>query len=409
MFFDDPQDAYDLTDPQNLLPLYPLLDRLRREKPVYRSEQLNAWVVTRYADVAAALRDPLVSSRRLELIVGYQLRNHDPSVAKDFERVGLQQMLFRDGAEHHRLRVLGNRGFTPTMLERARPVIERVVDNLLDKVQTRGEMDVLLDLAQPLPALTIAELFGIPKTDRDLFQRWSDAAARFFGGNLTDPDADARAANDSVLALEAYFLNLIKQRRDKSGDDLLSLLLAGQAEGRLSPEEVSAQCILILVAGHVTTIDLTCNVVNALLDHPAVWRELVADPSKVDAAVEEGLRYDTSVPFVHRVVRGDTTIGGQPVEAGQVVYLGLAAANRDPAVFPNPDAFELSRPNGHAHLSFATGPHVCLGANLARRELGAALGALARRAPNLRRGDRAPRRRCENIVFRGFHALPVEF
>jgi cytochrome P450 len=404
----------DLTPPidfislATLTDLYPMLARLRREHPVYWSDQLNAWVVTRYSDVLAALRDPVLSNRRMELVVGYQLRDSDPTIAKDYERISRDMMLFRDAAEHHRLRVLGNRGFTPSMLDHAQPVIQRVVDHLLDSVQSRGRMDANTDLAQPLPALTIAELFGIPKSDRDLFQKWSDAAAFFLGGNLTDPPREAKAANDAMLALEAYFLNLIKQRQGKPGSDLLSLLLAGQVEGRLSAEEVSAQCILILIAGHVTTIDLTANTINALLDHPDQWRALVADPSKVPAAVEESLRYDTAVPFIHRIVRGETLIGGQKMKSGQVVYLGLSAANRDPAVFPDPDVFDLARPNKSEHLSFAGGPHVCLGAGLARRELETALTALVQRMPNLRRAG-APRRRCENIIFRGFYSLPVEF
>ena len=196
-------------------------------------------------------------------------------------------MLFRDGAEHHRLRVLGNRGFTPSMLERAKPMVQRIVDGLLDSAQQAGKMDAVTDFAQPLPALAIAELFDIPKTDRDLFQKWSDNAAKFFGGNLTDPETEAKAANDGVVALEGYFLNMIKHRRDKPGNDLVSLLLAGQAEGKLTAEEVSAQCILILVAGHVTTIDLTSNAINVLLDHPDQWKVLVADPSKIPAAVDE--------------------------------------------------------------------------------------------------------------------------
>jgi cytochrome P450 PksS len=399
---------FDFTDPDTLTALYPLLERLRREEPVHWSDQLHAWVVTRYADVVAALRDPALSSQRLDRIVRYQLRDSDPAIAKDYERITLDAMLFRDGAEHHRLRVLGNRGFTPSMLDRARPMVERVVDGLLDKVQSAGKMDAITDFAQPLPALAIAELFGIPAADRDAFQQWSDDAAKFLGGNLTDPPHEARAANDGVLALEDYFLKLIDQRRDVPGHDLLSLLLAGQAEGKLSAEEVSAQCILILIAGHVTTIDLTGNAINALLDHPDQWRSLVADPTRVSAAVEEALRYDTAVPFVHRIARAETRIGNKTVVPGQVVYVGLASANRDPSVFANPDTFDISRTNVN-HVSFAVGPHVCLGAGLARRELEIGLGALVRRMPKLRRGAEPPRRRCENIVFRGFCSLPVEF
>jgi cytochrome P450 PksS len=399
---------FDFTDPDTLTALYPLLERLRREEPVHWSDQLHAWVVTRYADVVTALRDPALSSQRIQQFIRHQLRDSDPTLAKDYERITLDAMLFRDGAEHHRLRVLGNRGFTPSMLDRARPMVERVVNDLLDTVQSAGKMDAIADFAQPLPALTIAELFGIPGADRAAFQHWSDDAAKFIGGNLTDPPREARAANDGILALEDYFLKLIDRRRDQPGHDLLSLLLAGQAEGKLSAKEVSAQCILILIAGHVTTIDLTGNAINALLDHPDQWRALVADPARVRAAVEEALRYDTAVPFVHRLVRAETRIGEEVISPDQTVYLGLAAANRDPAVFADPDAFDIARPNDN-HLSFAAGPHVCLGAGLARRELEVGLAALVRRAPRLRRGAEPPRRRCENIVFRGFHSLPVEF
>jgi cytochrome P450 len=405
---DAPSLLADFTDVHAVTELYPMLARLREADPVHWAPQLNAWVVTRYADVASALRDPALSSQRMDLIVRYQLRNHDPAIAKDFERIGLQHMLFRDGAEHHRLRVLGNRGFTPSMLDRARPMVQRVVDGLLDRVQPARHMDLVGDFAQPLPALAIAELFGIPAQDRQKFQEWSDAGATLFGGNLIDPAAQAKAANDGSVELERYFLALIEERRKHPGHDLLSLLLAGQAEGRLSAEEVCAQCTLILIAGHVTTIDQMSNGVHAFLRNPEQWRMLRGDPTRIAAAVEEVLRFDTAVPFTHRIAKAETKIGDRTITPGQVVYLGLAAANHDPAVFAHPDRFDISRSSNN-HLSFATGPHVCLGANLARRELEIGLTTIARRMPNLRAGTESPRRRCENIVFRGFYNLPVEF
>jgi cytochrome P450 PksS len=398
----------DFTDVEAVTALYPMLAKLQETDPVHWSPQLNAWVVTRYADISSALRDPALSSQRMDLIVRYQLRNHDPAVAKDFERVGLQHMLFRDGAEHHRLRVLGNRGFTPSMLDRARPMVQRVVDSLLDQVQSKGRMDLVEDFAQPLPALAIAELFGIPAEDRQKFQEWSNAAATFFGGNLFDPRTQAKAANDGIIELERYFLNLVDERKKHPGHDLLSLLLAGQAEGKLSAEEVCAQCILILIAGHVTTIDQMSNGVHAFMQNPEQWQLLRGDPKRVTAAVEEVLRFDTAVPFIHRIAKAETKIGERTISPGQVVYLGLAAANHDPAVFANPDRFDISRTNNN-HLSFAMGPHVCLGANLARRELEIGLTTLARQMPTLHLAAQPPRRRCENIVFRGFYSLPVEF
>ena len=269
-------------------------------------------------------------------------------------------------------------------------------------------MDAIADFAQPLPAVVIAELFGIPVADREKFQKWSDDVAKFFGGTHGDPATDARAANDSSLALEEYFLALIEKRRAAPGHDLVSLLVAGQADGKLSAEEVSGQCILILAAGHVTTIDLTGNAINAFLDHPDEWRALVTNPTRVSGAVEEALRYDTAVPFTHRIAVAETRIGDKTIAPGQVVYVGMAAANRDPAVFTDPDVFDIGRVNNN-HVSFAVGPHVCLGASLARRELEIGLATLARRLPNLRRGSAPPRRRCDSLVFRGFHTLPIEF
>lgn len=399
---------FDFADLGALTELYPLLARVRAEEPVHFAPQLNGWVTTRYADAVAALRDPALTSQRLALIVQYQLRHSDPAIAKDFERICFQQMLFRDGGAHHRLRVLGNRGFTPSVLDRARPMIEGVVNDLLDKVQARGHMDAIADFAQPLPAVAIAELFGIPASDRDLFQTWSDDVAKFFGGTHGDPATDGRACNDGALALEDYFLRLIETRRGAPGHDLVSLLIAGQAEGKLSAAEVCAQCILILIAGHVTTIDQMGNALSAFLHHPAQWERLRADPALIGSAVEEAIRYDPAAPFTHRIALRETQIGGKTVAPGDVVYVGLAAGNRDPAAFANPDTFDIARaPN--EHLSFAVGPHVCLGAGLARRELAIGLAALARRMPHLRPATEPPRRRCESLVFRGFHSLPVAF
>lgn len=398
-----------LTDPALLADLHPLLSQMRSADPVHWSEQLQSWVLTRYDDVSAALREPRLSASRMDLIVRFQLRNSDPALARDFERVGLQQMLFRDAGEHHRLRVLGNRGFTPSMLDRCRGMVQRIVDELLDQVASRGRMDVSADLTQPLPALVIAEMFGIPASDRHLFQQWSDDAARFFGGTLGDPATDARAANDAIVGLEKYFLRLLDQRREQPGEDLMSLLLAGQTEGKLTAEEVCAQCILILVAGHVTTIDQMANAIYAFLTNPAQRDRLRDHPELLPSAVEEVLRFDPAVPFIHRIAIEDIEIRGRTIRRGQVVYLGIAAANRDPEAFDDPDRFDIGR-SGNKHVAFAGGPHVCLGAGLARRELEIGLSTIFRRLPALSLDpQQAAKRRCESLVFRGFHSLPVVF
>jgi cytochrome P450 PksS len=349
-----------------------------------------------------------LSSQRVEIMVRAQLRGLDPAATKDYERIARTQMLFRDGAEHHRLRVLGNRGFTPSMLEIARPKIQATVDGLLDRVQSRGQMDVVAEFAQPLPALVIAELFGVPERDRAQFQKWSDDAATLTGVTQGNPANEAQAANEGMRNLEAYFLEVLAERRQHPGDDLVSLLLAGQAEGRLSAEEVCSQCILILIAGHVTTVDQLANGVQAFLTHPRQWQRLCHEPALIHSAVEEVLRVDPSVSFIHRISHAATRVGDREFEPGQFLWRSVAAATRDPAAFPEPHCFDTARAGG-PHLTVGAGQHVCLGAGLARRELQIALATLSRRMPNLRPGDDPPRRNCASLAFRGFHWLPVLF
>jgi pimeloyl-[acyl-carrier protein] synthase len=225
-------ETYLLTDPAFLEDPYPVYHRMRQQDPVYWSDALGAWVLTRYDDVRAATRNPALSSATCEVAVRAQLRGSDPALAADYTRIARSMMIMNDGQDHHRLRVLGNRAFTPSALARWQAVIERVVDDLFDAALPRGRMDLSDDLARPLPAIVIAELFGIPPEDRAMFHQWSMNGARFFGGAVRDPVGAARAANEAALHKERYFHDLLEERRHRPGDDLMSLLLAGQAEGR---------------------------------------------------------------------------------------------------------------------------------------------------------------------------------
>jgi cytochrome P450 PksS len=400
---------YDLTNPQVLADPYPLFHQMRREDPVHWSDTLQAWVLTSYEQVLKALRDPCLSNQRIETFVKYQLRNSDPALAADFERVANETMFMKDGADHHRLRVLGNRGFTPSVLDRARPMLQKVVDELLDAVQDRGHMDIALDLSQRLPALVIAEMFGIRAEDRHLFQESSEAMAKFFGGTMGNPEVDARAANVAAVEMERYFHALLEARRQSPGEDLMSLFSAGQAEGKLSAAEVCCQCILLLIAGHVTTIDQLSNAIHAFLQHPDQLQRLRDAPSLLRTAVEECLRHDPAVTFLYRIAVADLEIGGKSIRKGQMVYLCTAAANRDPDIFSQPDRFDIARAT-NSHLTFGTGVHLCLGSGLTRRELEIGLTTLFHRMPNLRLDEeKPPRRKCESLVFRGFHTLPAVF
>jgi cytochrome P450 len=401
-------ETYPLTDPAFLEDPYPVYNRMRQQDPVYWSDALGHWVLTRYDDVLAATRNPGLSSARTEVFVRAQLRGSDPALAADYTRIQKEQMLMKDGPEHHRLRVLGNHAFTPSALRRWQSVIERVVEDLLDTALPRGRMDLIDDLARPLPAIVIAELFGIPPEDRELFHQWSMAGARFFGGAVGDPEAAARAANEAALHRERYFLDLMEERRRRPGEDLMSLLLRGQAEGRLTAEEVCAQCNLLLIAGHITTMDQLGNTILALLKNPGQMSRLRSDPGLVRSAVEEGLRYDGTVQFLQRIACADLRLRGQTIRQGDLLYLALGAANRDPEVFPEPDRFDVGRADNR-HLAFGAGPHLCLVMTLARRELEVALGRLVRWMPGLRFDEERPRRRTDSLVFRGLESLPVRF
>ena len=402
-------ERYPLTDPTFLEDPYPVYHRMRQQDPVYWSDALGHWVLTRYDDVLAAARHPALSSARTEDSVRAQLRGSDPALVADFTRSITGMMVVKDGPEHHRLRVLGNHAFTPSALRRWQAVIERVVDDLLDAALPRGRMDLIDDLARPLPAIVIADLFGIPPQDRDRFHHWSMASARFFGGAVGDAEQAARAANEAVRQLERYFRDLLQERQRRPGDDLMSLLLEGQAEGRLTAEEVTSQCILLLNAGHLTTMDQFGNTVLALLKHPGQWRRLRDEPALVRSAVEEGLRYDGAVLLLQRIAREDLMLRGQTIRKGDLVYLSLGAANRDPEVFSEPDRFDVGR-SDNRHLAFGVGPHLCLGMTLARRELEVPLGRLVQRLPRLRLDEERPlRRRAGSLAFRGLESLPVRF
>jgi cytochrome P450 PksS len=401
--------TYPLTDPVFLEDPYPVYHCMRQHAPVYWSDALGHWVLTRYDDVLAAIRHPLLSSERTEIFVRAQLRGSDPALAADYTRSSAAMMLMKDGSEHHRLRILGNHAFTPTALQRWQSAIERVVDDLLDAVLPRGRMDLIDDLAKPLPAIVIAELFGIPPEDREAFHKWSMATARFFGGAVGEPREAARAANNAVVQQERYFRSLLEERQRRPDDDLMSLLLEGQAEGRLTAEEVCSQCILLLGAGHVTTMDQLGNTVLALLKNPDQLGRLRDDPGLVRSAMEEGLRYDGTAQLLQRIAREDLILRGQTIRKGDLLYLSLGAANRDPEVFPEPDEFDVGRLNNR-HLAFGAGPHLCLGMTLARRELEVSLGRLVQRTPRLRFDEERPlRRRTDSVVFRGLESLPVRF
>jgi cytochrome P450 len=393
-----------LFGPAMLADPYPYYARLRRIDPVHWAEDHAAWVLTRYADIVTVLRSPHASAERTEIA-----RRQVPAEFQELFTTRKDAMLNADPPRHTRLRLLANKAFTPGAVAALAPFIQRFVDDVIDTVGPRGRMDVIRDLAYPLPATVIAEMLGVPHEDRDRFKQWSDdtaALASNLPANLSE-DVLRRAA-EGMRELRAYFAGIVAQRRLEPRDDLISGLVKAQQESdRLNEAELLANAALLLNAGHETTTNLIGNGTLALLRHPDQLRRLREDPALIATAVEELLRYDSPVQFTSRVLKADLTLGGKQLRAGQTVVLLLGAANRDPAQFPDPDRLNVGRPD-NKHLAFGLGSHFCLGAPLARLEGHIVFETLLRRLGGLRLAGPAPVYR-QNFNLRGLEALEVAF
>lgn len=396
------QVAFDPLSPEVVADPYPFYHRLRSDDPVHHSP-LGFWILTRYDDVVMALRDPRFGRKGFEPLLQavYGSGAGQPGY--------VTSMLFRDPPDHTRLRGLVNKAFTPRVVEELRPRIQEVVDGLLDEVQDRETMDVIADLAYPLPVIVICEMLGVPTSDRGTLRQWSIDIARSLDaiGLPVDPEIIVRG-NAARQALTSYFRHgLIPERRKRPRPDLLSALIAAEEEGdTLSEGELLATCNLLFVAGHETTVNLIGNGLLALLRHPAQLQMLREDPSRIESAVEEFLRYDSPVQRTGRIPDSEVEIDGKQIAPGEMVVAVIGAANRDPAHFPDPDRLDITR-SDNRHIAFGWGIHFCLGAPLARVEGQIAISALLRRAPRLALATRAPEWR-ESSVLRGLKALPVK-
>jgi cytochrome P450 len=313
-------------------------------------------------------------------------------------------MLFLDPPDHDRLRRLANKAFTPRAVERLVPRIHEVVAELLDRAEELGEFDVVADVAYPLPVTVISEMLGVPEGDRDALRRWSLDLIYTLDPMLS-VETLARAQRAGA-EFRAYLRDLIADRRAHLGDDLLSGLIQAEDEGRqLTPQELVATCVLLLVAGHETTSSFIGNGMLALLRDPGQYARLHDDPGLMRSAGEELLRFDSPVQLTGRLVLRDTEIAGQRVEAGQDVVALVGAANRDPEAFDEPDRLDLGRPDNR-HLAFGGGIHFCLGAPLARVEGGTAIASLVGRFGSLELVDPEPAWR-DTVTLRALRSLPV--
>jgi len=386
---------------------YAMYRWLRENDPVREDPLAPVWVATRYDDVMTILRDPRFkkdpfAAERLPRLVREQLGASNDGGRADIETVS---MLFLDPPEHTRVRGVFTRAFTPRTLAELRPRIEQITAKRLDRVAGTGRMDVIADLAYPLPVIVIAELLGFPPEDYEKIKHWSDAFAASL--SLYATPAQQAAAGTARSEIRDYFDDVAAKLKQHPADTLLNRLLESEHHsGGLLREEVFANCVLLLAAGHETTTNLIGNGILAMMQHRDQWDAVVADPSLVEPAVEEMLRFDSPVQFVSRVAGEDIDLSGTVLPAGQVILGVLGSANRDPAKFANPDRFDVHRRDETKHLSFGTGIHFCLGAALAKMETEIALRALTTRFPKMKLAG-GKLKWLKGLTFRGVKQLPV--
>jgi cytochrome P450 len=384
---------------------YPFYHRLRETDPMHLTP-LGFYVASRHADIATILRD----KRFGKDFAGRMSRRHGPEILEEpVYRSMRHWMLQQDPPDHTRLRGLVVRAFTARRVEDMRPRIQGIVEGIIDRVESHGHMDLIADFAFRLPVTVICDMLGIPSEDRELFFTSSRT-----GGRLLDPVPLSRAEieqhNASNLAAADYFHRLFELRRREPGDDLTTQLVQAEEHGsKLSNEELTANIILLFGAGHETTVNLIGNGLLALYRHPDQLRLLREDPSLTASAVEELLRYDSSVQVTGRTTLEDVDeIGGIPLAKGQSVICLLGSANRDPAVYADPDRLDITRADVRP-LSFGGGIHYCLGAQLARIEGEIAIATLLRRLPGLQLDDAEHPDWRQTFVLRGLNTLPASW
>src|SRR5712671_2723987 len=394
---------YHLLDPEVLADPYPLYQRLRTEDPVHWDPYLHAWVVTRYADVITVLHD--FSADRTptpEQFAAMGLSELGP-----IAQVMMRQMLFMDAPAHTRLRGLASMAFTPARVEVLRSHIRDIVDDLIEPLLSTGCMDVINDLAAPLPAIVTAEMLGVPTSDCEKLKAWSADFAEVLGNFQHNPDRTKRTLL-CVEEMSAYFREAIQRMKTEPREGLINSFMTAEIDGdRLTEEEIIANCIVTMVGGQETTTNLIGNGVLSLIRNPDETQRLRDDLSLIPSAVEELLRYESPSQQTARICPEDTELGGKLIRKGQAVIAVMAAGNRDAARFPDPDRLDLGRTDNR-HLAFGWASHFCFGAPLARIEGQLAFAALARRTANLAL-EPGPIVWRENLGLRGLTALRVTF
>ncbi len=399
-----------INDPGFIYDPYPTLAELRENLPVFFDPVWNKIFFLRYADIAQLLRDKRLGRSMTHILSRDELGWPPPNpLTRDFDHFQENHMLDNEPPKHTRLKSLMMKAFTPARVEGLRGKIQAIVNGLLDQAEDRGGMDLLKDYAEPLPVTVIAELLGVPEEDRPLLRPWSAKIVKLYELGYTE--AQAREANQAVVEFSAYIRALADERRKNPRDDLISALVEVEEQGdRLTPDELVANCILLLNAGHEATVNGTTAGFLALERNPSEKERALEAAAKnhpefFKLAVEELLRYDTPLPMFERWVLEDFEFGGIPLKRGQEVALMYASGNRDPRQFPHPNRLDLTR-RENPHLTFGLGIHYCLGAPLARLELQVSFQTLLKRLPRIHLAtDRVEY--AGGFVIRGHKAMPV--
>ncbi|MFH9859004.1 cytochrome P450 [Streptomyces sp. NPDC017202] len=396
---------FDPWDPAFVADPYPAYAELRARGRVIRYERTDQWLVPHHADVSALLRD-----RRLGRTYRHRFTHEDfgrtapPAEHEPFHTLNDHGMLDLEPPDHTRIRRLVSKAFTPRTVERLKPYVERLAGELVDKLVAAGGGDLLTDVAEPLPVAVIAEMLGIPASERAPLRPWSADICGMY--ELSPSPETARRAVRASEEFSAYLRELIAARREEPGDDLISGMVAAHDEGdRLTEQEMISTAVLLLNAGHEATVNATVNGWWALFRNPGQLAALRADHALVPSAVEELMRYDTPLQLFERWVLDEIEIDGTVIPRGAEIAMLFGSANHDPAVFTDPDRLDLTRAE-NPHISFSAGIHYCIGAPLARMELAASMRALLAKAPTLRLA--AEPARTPNFVIRGLEGLDVE-
>ena len=378
---------------------------LRERGPIFWWEPDRFWVVTDFELASQILKGTDFSANRGEYFMARLGTVSFKHVGQFLNVVG-KMMTTSDPPAHTQRRRLAQFGIADHVIDAFRPTVERTVDQLVEQVAARGgDIELVSQIALPLPCTVLADLFSIPPESRSDFYAWANAMTQFFGGASEDIERDAKAANNGAGNLHRYFTELIAKRRASPAGDFLSNLLEHQKEIGLDDDEVISQAVMMLVAGSITTTDQICNDMIQVLEHGPALGSLTGP--KLDAALEEATRLDPSVNFMFRVASKDLTLGGAAIKSLQLAFISAHAVNRDPAVFPAPDELRLDRPR-NPHMGYGAGLHYCLGARLGRIQLTALFARLIARFPKLALSRTTPPvRKHESLGFSGYTALTL--